>query len=42
VSGFFDGSIPVDSDFRATFHQSLVTITRGDASTMISVTVEPK
>ena len=42
VSGFFDGSIPVDSDFRATFHQSLVTITRGAASTMISVAVEPK
>jgi hypothetical protein len=42
VAGFFDGSVPVDADFRATFHQSLVTITRGAASRMISVTVEPK
>jgi Matrixin len=42
VNGFFDGTTLVDTDFRATFYQTLVTISAGAGSSMISVTVSPK
>jgi hypothetical protein len=42
VSGFFDGTTPVDSDFRASFYPTLVTISAGAGSPMINLPVSPK
>lgn len=42
VNSFFDGTTPVDSDFRATFYQTLVTVSAGAGSQAINVTVSPK
>ncbi len=42
VNGFFDGTTPVDTDFRAAFYQTLVTISAGAGSPMINLTVSPK
>jgi Matrixin len=42
VSGFFDGTTAVDTDFRGAYYDTLVTISAGAGSTMINVTVSPK
>jgi hypothetical protein len=42
VSGFFDSTTPVDTDFRAGFYPTLVTISAGAGSPSINLTVSPK
>ena len=42
VSGFFDGTTPVDADFRPAFYDTLVTISAGAGSSMINLAVLPK
>jgi Matrixin len=42
VNGFFDGTTTVDTDFRAAFYETLVTISAGAGSSVINLTVSPK
>jgi Matrixin len=42
VTSFFDATTPIDTDFRAAFYQTLVTISAGAGSPNINLAVSPK
>jgi hypothetical protein len=42
IDSFFDDTTPVDTDFRAAFYDTLVTISAGAGSPMITIAVSPK
>jgi hypothetical protein len=42
IDSFFDDSTEVDVDFRATFHDRVVTVPRGGGTNNIEIRVTPK